>query len=105
MHTHCALPVQKPVSGAFLHPYDDVLQAEHEILHSRPSSLTDEKLQAVPIFFGVLTGMGKQVLMLWNCGLISSVIIIGLQQRREKPQLHISSSLLIASHLMPKGPK
>jgi hypothetical protein len=66
MHTHCALPFQKPVSGAFLHPYDDVLQAEHEILHSRPSSLTDEKLQAVPIFFGVLTGMGKRVLMLWN---------------------------------------
>ncbi len=33
------------------------------------------------------------------------MIIIGLQQRREKPQLHISSSLLIASHLIPKGPK
>jgi hypothetical protein len=104
MHTHCALPFQKPVSGAFLHPYDDVLQAEHEILHSRPSSLTDEKLQAVPIFFGVLTGMGK-CSGTDHCSLISSVIIIGLQQRREKPQLHISSSLLIASHLMPKGPK
>jgi hypothetical protein len=44
MHTHCALPVQKPVSGAFLHPYDDVLQAEHEILHSRPSFLFRFKL-------------------------------------------------------------